>query len=343
MTSSVTAVQLHAAFSVRGHQADAGQLAAMEHLAHWLSTFFSPARGWLKRRSAGVYLHGEVGRGKSVLMDAAFSVAPLRSKRRVHVHALLQDVQQRMKGQTGQADPLRCAAAAMARETQLLCVDEFHVHDIGDAVLLGRLLAALVDAGVGLMCTSNYVPAALCPNPLYRARFQPTIELLNTRFNVVHLAGGRDYREHSRHAWGKACWPVEPHALRLAEWLGMREVLPEGISFSVNHHPMHFRAIDGARAWLTFSELCCRPRSSADYLWLCQQFQTLAIEAVPSLAGECLDVQQRFLNFIDIAYDSGCEMLLGCRVPPQDICRGAHLADLSRTHSRLAQLEPCLL
>lgn len=341
LTSSVTSSRLHELFSARGYRADMAQQAAIEQLAHWLSTFFGPARGWLRRRSAGVYVHGAVGRGKSVVMDAAFAAAPFEHKRRVHVHALLQDVQQRMAVHAGHADPMRRVAADIASQSRLLCVDEFHVHDIGDAVLLARLLGHLVEAGVGLICTSNYAPAGLCPNPLYRGHFQPTIDLLLQRFVLVHLDAGCDYREQSPQVWGKACWPVEEQSACLGEWLGLPEAAQGDVCLSVNHHPMHFRAVEGQRAWLTFAELCCRPRNSADYLWLCRQFHTLAVDAVPDLAGESLDVQQRFVNFIDIAYDNGRELLLGCRVDPHTLCQGGSLADLSRTHSRLAQLESC--
>ena len=123
------------------------------------------------------------------------SDAPLAAKRRVHFHAFLQELQGRMRDFAGQADPLALAARALAEETRLLCFDEFHVHDIGDAVLLGRLLKVLVEEGVGLVCTSNYHPHGLCPNPLYRERFKPAISLIEKRFEVLNLDGGEDYRQ----------------------------------------------------------------------------------------------------------------------------------------------------
>ena len=158
------------ALQARGYRADPAQQRAIDQLAGWLERWLRGRSSWLRAPSSGVYLWGGVGRGKSFVMDAFFAAAPVTSKRRVHFHAFLHEVQLRA-GLTGQPDPLRLIAAEIAGQSRLLCFDEFHVHDIGDAMLLGRLLQHLEQAGVGLVCTSNYPPAGLCPNPLYRDRF----------------------------------------------------------------------------------------------------------------------------------------------------------------------------
>jgi cell division protein ZapE len=328
-----------AVLAARGYRADSAQQAAIDHLGQWLAAFLAGRGGWLRRRAAGVYLHGGVGRGKSLVLDAFFAAAPLVQKRRVHFHAFLQELQQRLGAYAGQADPLARVAGEIAGQARLLCFDEFHVHDIGDAMLLGRLLKLLVEQGVGLVCTSNYPPAGLCPNPLYRERFQPAIALLEQRFDVLQLDGGCDYRQGSRQLWGSLCWPLPEQGAWLGAKLGLSAAARRNVTIALNRHPLHLRGHEGTRAWLDFAELFRRPRSSADYLWLCGEFRQLAIGGVPRLAGEGIDVQQRFLNFIDIAYDSGIQLLLGCAASLDELCRPATHSDFSRTHSRLQQLQ----
>lgn len=137
-----------AVLKARGYRVDGAQQAAIDHLGRWLSAFLCARPSWPRRRAAGVYLYGGVGRGKSLVLDAVFAAAPLAEKRRVHFHAFLQELQQRMEAYAGQADPLARVAGEIVRQTRLLCFDEFHVHDIGDAMLLGRLLKVLVKEGL---------------------------------------------------------------------------------------------------------------------------------------------------------------------------------------------------
>jgi cell division protein ZapE len=329
------------ALEARGYRADSAQQAAIDALASWLDAWLAGRRGWLRKPVAGIYLWGGVGRGKSFVMDTFFAAAPVQAKRRVHFHAFLQEVQQRMGAFTGQNEPLVRVAREVAQEARLLCFDEFHVHDIADAMLLGRLLKVLVDEGVGLVCTSNYAPINLCPNPLYRDRFKPAIDLLESRFTVLNLDAGEDYRERAgaQEAWGYYAWPLGPP---MADWLEQQLAFTEAVArevvLEVNHHPLKVLAFEGTRALLDFDELCRHPHSSADFLWLCQRFRQIAIYGVPTLDNEGIDVQQRILNFVDIAYDSGVHLLLGCVAELDEVCRpGSHL-DFVRTRSRLRQL-----
>ncbi len=329
------------ALEARGYRADIAQQAAIDTLASWLDGWLAGRRGWLRKPAAGIYLWGGVGRGKSFVMDTFFAAAPVQAKRRVHFHAFLQEVQQRMGAFTGQSEPLVRVAREVAQEARLLCFDEFHVHDIADAMLLGRLLKVLVDEGVGLVCTSNYAPINLCPNPLYRDRFKPAIDLLETRFTVLNLDAGEDYRERAgaQEAWGYYAWPLCPAlGVWLEQQLGFTDAVERDLKLAVNHHPLKVLAREGTRALLDFDELCRHPHSSADFLWLCQRFRQIAIYGVPTLDNEGIDVQQRILNFVDIAYDSGVHLLLGCAAELDEVCRpGSHL-DFVRTRSRLRQL-----
>lgn len=330
-----------ALLDTRGFHADPAQQAAVELLAKWLDGWLHGRRGWLRRPKSGVYLWGGVGRGKSFVMDAFFAAAPVEAKRRVHFHAFLQEVLERLRQITGQPDPLTLIASEIAASTRLLCFDEFHVHDIGDAMLLGRLLHQLVEHGVGIVATSNYEPRALCPNPLYRDRFRPTIDLIEQRFDVFNLDGGEDYRERAEggYVWGEFA-QVAPE--RQPGWVEQRLALDgsaeRGVRVEVNHRPLCLRARRQACAWLDFDELCRLPRSSADFLWLLRSFERLVITGVPTLDGEGIDVQQRFLNLVDIFYDGGAELILVAEAGLDELMSaGAHV-DFARTRSRLQQL-----
>ncbi|MEN0107368.1 MAG: AFG1/ZapE family ATPase, partial [Pseudomonas sp.] len=181
----------------------------------------------------------------------------------------------------------------------------------------------------------------LCPNPLYRDRFKPAIELLESRFSVLNLDAGEDYRERAgaSEAWGYYAWPLGPPvAAWLEQQLDFSAAVTREVVLEVNHHPLRVLAHEGNRALLDFDELCRHPHSSADFLWLCQRFRRIAIYGVPRLDGEGIDVQQRILNVVDIAYDSGVQLLLGCEAELDEVCRpGSHL-DFVRTRSRLRQL-----
>ena len=142
----------------------------------------------------GLYFWGGVGRGKSFLMDAFYACVPYRRKRRIHFHNFMAEVHRELRALAGSKDPLLAYADKIARDTRLLCFDEFHVSDIADAMMLGRLLSALFERGVVLVTTSNYAPDSLYPNGLQRQNFLPTIELIKRELKVLNVDGGNDYR-----------------------------------------------------------------------------------------------------------------------------------------------------
>ena len=187
----------------RGSTLDHAQSAALDRLqalCDELAAFRAARQSTLKRLLSppdvprGVYLCGGVGRGKSFLMDSFYAVVPLRRKTRVHFHAFMRDVHEELKTLKNEVDPLATVAQRIARRFRLICFDEFHVSDIADAMILGRLLTALFDAGVVFVMTSNYPPDDLYPDGLKRENFLPTIKLLHEWLDVVEVDGGVDYR-----------------------------------------------------------------------------------------------------------------------------------------------------
>lgn len=326
----------------RGFQADPQQREAMALLSQWLDNAVSGGKSWFRRPRGGVYLWGEVGRGKSFVMDTFFTAAPIPGKRRVHFHAFLQEIQRRLHQLSGQADPLAIVAREIAEQTPLLLFDEFHVHDIGDAMLLGRLLKVLLEEGVGMVCTSNYAPEKLCPNPLYRDRFKPAIALIEKHFSVLALQGAEDYRQRraADSCWGSYHWPQGPDVASLiAEQL---LVTPEALQsqvVEVNHRPVALQVAAQGRAWLSFDELFNTPRSVSDYLWLLERYPHMAVTGLDALQGCSQAVGQRFLNFIDIAYDRQVRLHLHADAPLPVLAAGCNTVDFERTLSRLQQLQ----
>ena len=192
-----------ATLKARGFKSDPAQRAAAQRLQGLYSeliAFKAARRGTIRKLLArpkqprSVYFWGGVGRGKSFLMDCFYDSVPYQRKRRVHFHAFMQEVQNDLKNLNHEPDPLQKVADRIARQTRLLCFDEFHVSDIADAMILGRLLDALFARGTVFVMTSNYPPDGLYPNGLQRINFLPTIEMIKRRFDVVEVDHGTDYR-----------------------------------------------------------------------------------------------------------------------------------------------------
>lgn len=288
----------------------------------------------------GLYLHGAVGRGKSWLLDGFFRAVPLAQKQRLHFHEFFARLHQGMFEHREQPDALAITLDALLSDCRVLCFDEFHVHDIGDAMLITRLFKALFQRGILVLVTSNYPPAGLLPNPLYHARFKPVIDLINARMQVMEVGGPHDYRSQVRsHAQqlftqGQYVWPasaVQRRSLNLPDRGAPPLSLPVGTR--------HFRArlCDERRIGFTFADLCDQPVAVMDYLELCRRFDHWIIDDLPRL-GECsMAAQQRFINLIDVLYDQDKHLtLLGPHALRESLEGDA--IDLARTRSRLGQL-----
>ena len=211
-----------ALLAARGYVADAAQMAAagaLQALYAKLLAFKVKRGSTLNRLLAppeppkGVYFWGGVGRGKSFLMDCFYDAVPYRRKKRIHFHAFMQRIHRDLERFSGEPDPLLKVAAQIARETRLLCFDEFHVSDIADAMILGRLFDGLFAKGVVLVMTSNYPPDALYPDGLQRENFLPAIELLKKRLDVFRLDAGTDYRLRAMAQVEIYRWPADAAAV----------------------------------------------------------------------------------------------------------------------------------
>ncbi len=288
----------------------------------------------------GLYLHGAVGRGKSWLLDGFFRAIPLAQKQRLHFHQFFAQLHQGMFEHRDQADALAITLDELLSDCQVLCFDEFHVHDIGDAMLITRLFKALFQRGILLLVTSNYPPEGLLPNPLYHARFKPAIDLINARMQVMEVGGPHDYRSQARtHAHqlftrGHYVWPASV-AQRQSLNLPRHNAPPVSLSVGTRH--LRARFCEGRGIGFTFTDLCDQPTAVMDYLELCRQFDRWIIDELP-LLGDCtIAAQQRFINLIDVLYDQDKHLtLLGQHSLRESLSGDA--IDLARTRSRLGQL-----
>ncbi len=290
----------------------------------------------------GLYLWGGVGRGKTLLVDLLFEQLPSKSKRRSHFHRYMADVHAALKRLKGESDPLATVAAEQARRHRLLVLDEFFVSDIGDAMILGRLLRGLFERGVVLVATSNTEPAQLYRDGLQRARFLPAIALLERHCRVVHLDGDTDYRLRllTRE-------PVYHHPLDARAEAAMAACFARlGADGASESGPLELlgrelpvRGLTEGIAWFDFDVLCGGPRATADYIELARDFHTVLLSGVPLFDGGNDDEAKRFVHLVDEFHDRRVNLIVSAAAAPEGLYRGHRLrAEFARTASRLVEM-----
>ena len=328
---------------------DAPQRAALERLQELYDELvaFKKARAsllrWLKppQPPRGVYFWGGVGRGKSFLMDAFYRALPIRRKTRVHFHAFMRDVHEELKTLRRVEDPLLAVAARIARRHRLVCFDEFHVSDVADAMILGRLLTALFGHGVVFVMTSNYRPDDLYPNGLQRQNLLPTIALLKQWLDLLEIDGGTDYRlrelEHEECHYTPLSETVEAAlALRFERMCPGADEDPRLV---VGGRTLKARRRAGSLVWFDFETLCEGPRSQLDYLELARRFAVVIVSGVPRLTPDMGNAARRFTWLVDVLYDHRVKLLLSTAVPAAELYReGPNSQEFPRTASRLIEM-----
>jgi cell division protein ZapE len=341
---------LDAQFQMRNIVPDAAQQAAAERLQRLydeLVVFKHKRRTKLRKLIVkppiprGVYLWGGVGRGKSLLMDCFYETVPYLRKRRVHFHAFMREVHERLHALKDEEDPLPKLADRIACETRLMCFDEFHVSDIADAMILGRLLEALFARGVVFCLTSNYPPDGLYPNGLQRQNFLPAIRLLKERLDVLEVDGGIDYRlralekDEVYHVPADAAGEARLEATfrELAGGEGHRRPL----DVLGRELPVVRRAI--GVVWFDFATLCAGPRSQNDYLEIARRYHTVFLSGVPRLTREMANEARRFTWLVDVFYDHKVKLVMTAACEAAELYReGPQAGEFQRTVSRLIEM-----
>jgi cell division protein ZapE len=354
---------------------DAAQRAALVELDRVHADLIAAQRDasatpwWRMRRPRpaavrGLYLWGDVGRGKTFLVDLLYQSLPLPSqsanpsindpsprdgeprrpgKLRLHFHRFMGRVHAELRKLEGQGDPLRAVAAHFARQARVLCLDEFFVTDIGDAMILGGLLQHLFARGTTLVTTSNIEPEQLYRDGLQRARFLPAIALLEEHCAIVQLLAAQDYRLRELSRAGVYFTPLGDAAEQALD--ACFEHVAPGARRPETQIVVNGRGIPVKRRaegviWFDFAALCEGPRSVADYIELAQSFNTVLISGVPALSPQMEDAARRFVNLIDEFYDHGVNLVLSAAAAPGGLYRGERLrAEFARTQSRLTEMQ----
>ncbi len=319
--------------------------------------------GWLDRlrfgqRSApaapprGLYVWGEVGRGKSMLMDVFHQALATHAKRRVHFHVFMREVHEQLHALRRQphtfakddmADPLLAVARLVAHDLWVLCLDELEVQDIGDAMIVGRLFAALTDLGVVVVTTSNRHPRDLYKDGLQREKFLPFIDLILSRLDVLHLDAARDYRlgrlkgarlyvtplgeeadAHLKHLFDELAGGAEPHA---------DELMVKGRRLAVP-------CSSGNVACFPFADLCEAPLGATDYMEIAARYQTVIVSGIPRMGADRASAARRFVTMIDVFYDHRVKLIASAAVAPEKLYEGeAGGFEFQRTVSRLIEMQ----
>jgi cell division protein ZapE len=347
-------------------EADPGQAVLAEHLTalerridrHRLARK-SSSLGWLfgQRRGAGeplqgLYVYGEVGRGKTMLMDLFFETSAVQRKRRVHFHEFMTEVHERIhayrqeikNGALPEQDPIQHAAAAIADETWLLCFDEFHVTDIADAMILGRLFTRLFDLGTVVVATSNLAPDELYKDGLNRALFLPFIALLERQCEVVRLEARIDFRLEK--LTGMPTWYVpadaKADAALDAAWRrlsGGQGGAPHDLMVKGHLVRVPMAAMGVAR--FSFDQLCAQPLAAGDYLKIAHEFHTIILDRIPVMDHSRRNEAKRFIILIDTLYDNAVKLLASAQAQPDALYTasdGYEVQEFKRTASRLIEM-----
>jgi cell division protein ZapE len=323
----------------------------------------SSSLGWLfgarERRQEpirGLYIYGDVGRGKTMLMDLFFEASTVKRKRRAHFHEFMNDVHERVRelrlklklGAISDDDPIRLAAAAIAEETWLLCFDEFHVTDIADAMILGRLFTRLFELGVVVVATSNVEPGELYKDGLNRALFLPFVALVEQHMEVVRLAARTDFRLEKLS--GQPVWHVRPDG---AAATVLDEALDESWRrltgghagaeqvFTVKGRTLRVPRAAMGVARFSFRDLCEAPLAAADYLKIAHEFHTVMVDRIPVMDYDQRNEAKRFIILIDTLYDNAVKLVASAEAEPDALYRasdGFEAQEFKRTSSRLFEM-----
>src|SRR5581483_4926630 len=332
---------------LREWQDDSAQRALLGEFDRLRAQLSAP-KSWLARlrddtAPRGIYIWGAVGRGKTLLMDLFAQSLPQELVPRAHFHAFMLDVHARLRSLGERRDPLREVAAQLASRARVLCLDEFMVQDIGDAMILANLLRALFKQRVALVATSNTAPRDLYRDGLQRARFLPAIALIERHCQVLELASPHDWRLRALTHAPVYLTPPGVEAERALSALFdslARGPARQGGALRINEREIPVRRAARAVAWFDFAALCEGPRGSADYVELAREFPAILISDVPQFTPLNEDAARRFVQLIDEIYDRRAKLALSAAAPAIELYDGKRLrAEFARTSSRLIEMQ----
>jgi cell division protein ZapE len=308
----------------------------------WWQDLFAPQGKWPK--ITGLYFWGGVGRGKTMLMDLFQQSLPTKiTSERTHFHSFMNQIHASLKQHRNIENPLQQVARDIASRTQVLCLDEFVIIDIGDAMIMVGLLEALFAEGVVLVTTSNAAPTRLYHGGLQRARFVPAINLISRHCKVVHLDGQLDYRLRFLQQTDLYSVPHNSETEAAIHDYLAQHVVPvqvEQTELTINGRILEHQFCAEDTIWFNFSELCETTRSQNDYLELARIFNTLILTDIRQMDKLDDDVARRFVLLIDVLHDHHVKLICSAAVNPDQLYLGARLNfEFERTASRLIEMQ----
>lgn len=333
-----------------GFHADDAQLRVVSHTQHLYEQLLNPPKPSFidnlfgkQQPVHGLYLWGGTGRGKTYLVDSFYACLPFKQKYRTHFHSFMRDIHSRLQNLPKTPDPLKIIAADLAADMRILCLDEFHVHDIGDAMIMAGLLEAIFKQGITLVATSNIATDDLYKNGLQRELFMGTIDLLQQHTTEINLGHDNDYRLQI----------LEQNATyNIIKQAGNNQIIQQQFDaiipclakhnreIIVNQRPIHFVASADDVIWFDFNQLCNTPRSDSDYINIAENFHTLFISDVDYMDEEHDNIAKRFIHLIDALYDHHVKCIITAVDKPQKLYRGRVLRmAFERTISRLIEMD----
>jgi len=339
-----------------GFEYDAAQEQAVEALDELHHALCQHRPGWLERLRSGLfgpsrdlspvtglYLWGGVGRGKTHLVDLFHDSLPFPQKRRLHFHRFMRQAHEGLKRFGDRQDPLEAVADEVARDTRVLCFDEFFVSDVADAMILGTLMGALFRRGVTLVATSNIPPDRLYEGGLQRQRFLPAIDAIKRHTRIMNVDSGVDYRLRVLEKAEIYHAPLDAEAdERLRD--SFSRLAPDGRydldSLAIEGREIPVIADGDGVAWFDFPALCEGPRSQNDYMELAREYHTVLIANVPVMDRTRENAARRFIALVDEFYDRNVKLIVSAEAEPETLYQGQRLRfEFQRTISRLQEMQ----
>ncbi|MEE9326314.1 MAG: cell division protein ZapE [Cocleimonas sp.] len=298
----------------------------------------------VKRSHAGLYIWGGVGRGKTYLVDLFYEQVPIKKKLRLHFHRFMQLVHEELKLLEGVEDPLKQVASNLANKARLLCLDEIHVIDITDAMLLGRLFQYLFKEGVVLVTTSNFHPDDLYKNGLQRERFLPAIRRIKEHTKVIEMDGELDYRSKAMDEISLYYLPSNNESDKILEEhfhrLSGVELHRDRNDVIINTRKILVNMWSAEVVWFNFDDLCNTARSTEDYTQIATFFRTVLISNIPVMDDSMDDAARRFINMIDTFYDMRINLIVSADSKPEELYTAKKLVfEFQRTASRIKEMQ----
>ena len=322
---------------------DKEQAKLLEKFNHLNESLTKRSKSWFgQKKIKGLYIRGEVGRGKTQMMDIFFETLNIQEKKRVHFHRFMKILHDDLDKISAQKDPLKKVAKEISKKTKVLCFDEFYVEDIGDAMLLGRFINELFENKVTLITTSNTHPDNLYRDGLHRSRFLPAIKSIKENCEIYELNSAQDYRLRTLEQLeifiiGKGDQGIKELESNFTELTNGE--FQDGQKIKILGREIDTIKLAQGSLWVSFKEICEGPRSAKDYIEICSEFHTLFVSNVPIMKGSNDDSARRFIALVDECYERNVNLILSMETELEQIYSGERLLEpFKRTISRLEEM-----